>query len=193
MEPKVDEYINKSRKWQEELKKLRTILLGCQLNEEVKWGKPCYSFQKSNIVMMIGFKEYLAMMFFKGALLHDAHGLLVKAGDNSQASRQIRFTGVKQINEMETLLKTYVYEAIEVEKSGLKVSFKKTTDFDIPEEFQNKLDKNPSLKKAFESLTPGRQRAYLIYFSAAKQAKTRESRIEKYLPHILNGKGMDDR
>jgi len=192
MNPKVDGYLRKAKKWQEELKKLRMIILDCQLTEELKWGKPCYTFQKSNIVIIQGFKEYCALLFFKGALLNDANGILIKPGKNTQAGRQIRFTNVREIVEMETILKAYIYEAIEVEKAGLKVNFKKTTEFIIPEEFQNRLDEIPALKTAFDALTPGRQRAYILYFSAPKQSKTRESRVEKSMQQILNGKGLND-
>src|SRR3990172_810632 len=192
MNPKVDFYFSKAQKWQEELKKLRMILLDCGLTEELKWRSPCYTSQKSNIVIIQGFKEYCALMFFKGALLSDPNGILKKPGENAQAARQIRFTNVREIVEMETILKAYIYEAIEVEKSGLKVNFKKTTEFIIPEEFQNKLVEIPALKTAFDALTPGRQRAYILYFSAPKQSKTRESRVEKSMQQILNGKGLDD-
>jgi len=174
------------------LEKLRMIILDCQLTEELKWGVPCYTFQKSNIVLINGFKEYCALLFFKGALLNDANGILNKIGENTQAGRQIRFTNVREIVEMETILKAYIYEAIEVEKAGLKVNFKKNTELIFPEEFQNKLDENPALKTAFDALTPGRQRAYNLYFSAPKQSKTRESRIEKCMQQILNGKGLND-
>ena len=192
MNPKVDVYLSKSKKWQEELEKLRMIILDCHLTEELKWGVPCYTFQKSNIVLIHVFKEYCALLFFKGALLNDANGILIKQTKNTQAGRQIRFTNVREIVEMETILKAYIYEAIEVEKSGLKVNFKKTTEFIIPEEFQNKLDEIPALKTAFDALTPGRQRAYILYFSAPKQSKTRESRVEKCMQQILNGKGLND-
>jgi len=190
MNPKVDAYLSKAKKWQEELEKLRRIILDCQLTEEFKWGVPCYTFQKSNIVLMHVFKEYCALLFVKGALLRDAKGILVRQTENTQAGRQIRFTNVREIVEMEPILKAYIYEAIEVEKAGLKVSFKKTTEFIIPEEFQHKLDEIPALKTAFDALTPGRQRAYLLYFSAPKQSKTRESRVEKCMQQILNGKGL---
>jgi uncharacterized protein YdeI (YjbR/CyaY-like superfamily) len=193
MNPKVDWYFIKAEKWQEEIKKLRMIILDCQLTEELKWGVPCYTFQKSNIVLIHVFKEYCALLFFKGALLNDANGILNKIGENTQAGRQIRFTNVREIVEMETILKAYIYEAIEVEKAGLKVNFKKTTEFIIPEEFQNKLDEIPALKTAFDALTPGRQRAYILYFSAPKQSKTRESRVEKCMQQILNGKGLTER
>ena len=193
MNPKVDEFINKAKKWQEELKELRRIILDCQLTEELKWGQPCYTFQGKNIVIISGFKEYCALSFFKGALLKDANGILSKPGENTQAARLIRFTNVREIVEMEPILKAYLNEAIEVEKAGLKVDFKKTTDFIIPEEFQKKLDEIPALKTAFDALTPGRQRAYILYFSAAKQSKTRASRVEKYMQQILDGKGLHDR
>ena len=192
MNPKVDGYISQSEKWQEELEKLRTIVLDCQLTEELKWGVPCYTFQKNNIVLMHIFKEYCALLFFKGALLKDAKGILIQQTKETQAARQIRFTDVREIIEMEPILKAYIYEAIEVEKAGLKVNFKKTTEFTIPEEFQNKLDENAALKTAFDALTPGRQRAYILYFSAPKQSKTRESRVEKYMQQILIGKGLND-
>jgi uncharacterized protein YdeI (YjbR/CyaY-like superfamily) len=192
MNPKVDGYLRKAKKWQEELEKLRMIILDCQLAEELKWGKPCYTFQKSNIVIIIPLKEYCALMFCKGALLTDANGILIKPGENTQAGRWIKFTSVREIVEMETILKAYIYEAIEVEKAGLKVNFKKTTEFVIPEEFQNKLDEIPALKTAFDALTPGRQRAYILFFSAPKQSKTRESRVEKCMQQILHGKGLND-
>jgi uncharacterized protein YdeI (YjbR/CyaY-like superfamily) len=188
MNPKVDGYLRKAKKWQEELEKLRMIILDCQLTEELKWGKPCYTFQKSNIVIIIPLKEYCTLMFCKGALLNDANGILIKPGENTQAGRWIKFTSVREIVEMETILKAYIYEAIEVERAGLEVNFKKTTEFIIPEEFRNKLDEIPALKTAFDALTPGRQRAYILYFSAPKQSKTRESRVEKCMPQILNGK-----
>lgn len=175
------------------MEKLRMIILDCHLTEELKWGKPCYTFQKSNIVIIQGFKEYCALMFFKGALLNDPNGILVKPGEDTQAGRQIRFTNIREIVEMETILKAHIVEAIEVEKAGLKVDFKKSTELIIPEEFQAKLDENPALKTAFDALTPGRQRAYVMYFSAPKQSKTRESRVEKYMQDILNGKGLNDR
>ncbi len=192
MNPKVDGYVRKSKKWQEELEKLRTILLDCALTEELKWGKPCYMVEKSNVVILIGFKEYCALLFFKGALLNDANGILIKPGENTQAGRQIRFTNAREIVEMESILKTYIHEAIAVEKAGLKVNFKKPTEFIIPEEFQNKLGEIPALKTAFDALTPGRQRAYILYFSAPKQSKTRASRVEKYMQQIFNGKGLND-
>jgi uncharacterized protein YdeI (YjbR/CyaY-like superfamily) len=190
--PKVDVYISKSTKWQEELRKLRLIILDCQLNEELKWGVPCYTYENSNILLIHEFKEYCAILFVKGALLTDPNGILITQTENTQAARQIRFTNVREIDEMETILKAYVNEAIEVEKAGLKVNYKKSAEFIIPEEFQNKLDENSALKTAFEGLTPGRQRAYILYFSAPKQSKTRVSRVENYIPQILNGKGLND-
>jgi uncharacterized protein YdeI (YjbR/CyaY-like superfamily) len=192
MNPKVDEFLSKAKKWKAEYEKLRNIVLDCELTEEFKWMHPCYTFEKKNIVLMHGFKEYCALLFHKGALLQDAHGILIQQTENVQAARQIRFTNVQEIVEMETILKAYIYGAIEVEKAGLEVNFKKNTEFIIPEEFQNKLDEVPALKTAFEALTPGRQRAYILYFSAPKQSKTRESRIEKCMQQILNGKGLND-
>jgi uncharacterized protein YdeI (YjbR/CyaY-like superfamily) len=192
MNPKVDEYQSKAKKWQEEIEELRMIVLDCGLTEELKWGVPCYSFHESNIVLIHVFKEYCALLFIKGALLHDVNGILIQQTKNVQAGRQIRFTNVQEIVEMKTILKTYIHEAIEVEKAGLKVDFKKTMQFIIPEEFKNKLDEIPILKTAFDALTPGRQRAYLLYFSAPKQSKTRESRVEKCMQQILNGKGLND-
>ncbi len=192
MNPKVDFYFNKAEKWQEELDKLRMIALDCQLSEELKWGCPCYTLQNNNVVLIHAFKDYCAFLFFKGALMHDEHGLLIQQTENVQAGRQIRFSSISQIVELEPILKAYIYEAIEVEKAGLKVEFKKTTEYNVPEEFQQKLDELPVLKTAFEALTPGRQRAYLYYFSQPKQSKTRESRVEKYIPQILSGKGLDD-
>jgi uncharacterized protein YdeI (YjbR/CyaY-like superfamily) len=190
--PKVDFYFSKSKNWQKELEQLRIIVLECGLTEELKWGVPCYSFKKSNIVLIHVFKEYCALLFFKGALLNDANNILIQQTENVQSARQIRFTGFREIVEMESILKVYIYEAIEVEKSGLKVAFKKTKEYTIPEEFQDKLKENPKLKTAFKALTPGRQRAYFLYFSAPKQSQTRESRIEKSIPQILDGKGLND-
>lgn len=192
MNPKVDFYFSKNEKWQKEIEKLRTIVLDCQLNEELKWGVPCYTFQKSNIVLIHVFKEYCAVLFFKGALLNDANGILVQQTENVQSARQVRFTNLQGIIDLEPVLKTYIYEAIEVEKAGLKVELKKTKEFSVPEEFQIRLNEDHNLKTAFHALTPGRQRGYLLHFSAAKQSKTRESRIEKSIPQILNGKGLDD-
>ena len=190
--PKVNEYLRKAQKWQEEFEKLRMIVLDCGLTEELKWGHPCYTFQQSNIVLIHGFKEYCALLFFKGALLNDPNGILIQQTENVQAARQIRFTNVREIVEMEPILKAYINEAIEVEKAGLEVNYKKTSEFKIPEEFQKKLDEIPALKTAFDALTPGRQRGYILYFSAPKQSKTRESRVEKCLQQILNGKGLND-
>jgi uncharacterized protein YdeI (YjbR/CyaY-like superfamily) len=192
MNPKVDGFLRKAKKWREELQKLRKIILDCQLTEEVKWGQPCYTLDKKNIVLMHGFKEYCALLFFKGALLKDAKGILITQTENVQAGRQIRFTNARDIVQMEPLLKAYIQEAIEVEKAGLKVKLKKTNEFKTPGELQDKFDEIPALKTAFHALTPGRQRAYLLYFSAAKQSKTRQSRIEKYTRQILAGKGLDD-
>jgi len=189
MNPKVDEYLRKAKKWQEEMKKLRRISLDCGLTEELKWGKPCYTFQESNIVIIQGFKEFCALLFCKGALLNDPNGILKKFG--WQAARRIPFTNVREIVEMEPILKTYIREAIEAERAGLEVNFKKNPE-PIPEEFQNKLDEIPALKAAFDALTPGRQRGYILYFSAAKQSKTRESRVEKCMRKILKGKGLND-
>lgn len=192
MNPKVDFYFTKAKKWQEEIRKLRMTILDCGLTEELKWGVPCYMFRKSNIVLIHTFKEYCALLFFKGALLHDTNGILIQQTKNVQAARQVRFTSVQEIVEMEAILKAYIYEAIEVEKAGLKVDLKKTTEFTIAEEFQKKLDEIPALKTAFDALTPGRQRAYMLYFSAPKQSKTRELRVEKCMQMIFNGKGLDD-
>ncbi|MGV3464405.1 MAG: YdeI/OmpD-associated family protein [Heyndrickxia sp.] len=190
--PKVDEFISKSKKWKEEYDKLRNIVLACELTEEFKWMHPCYTYEDKNIVLIHGFKEYCAFLFHKGALLNDPHGILIQQTENVQAARQIRFTNVQEIVKMEPILKAYIHEAVEVERAGLEVNFKKTEEYIIPEEFQNKLDEIPALKTAFKSLTPGRQRAYIHYFSGAKQSKTRESRVEKYMQQILDGKGLND-
>jgi len=192
MNPKVDFYFSKDNKWQEEIRRLRTIVLSCGLDEELKWGCPCYTFDKTNIVLIHVFKEYCALLFFKGALLDDAEGILVQQTKNVQVARQIRFTSVREIVQMKSILKAYIFEAIEVEKSGLKPTLKKTEQYGIPEEFQKKLDKTPALKSAFKALTPGRQRGYILYFAAPKQSKTRASRIEKSMKQILNGKGLND-
>jgi uncharacterized protein YdeI (YjbR/CyaY-like superfamily) len=192
MNPKVDWFFNKDTQWQEEYVKLRMICLDCGLTEELKWGCPCYTLNKQNIVLIHGFKEYCAFLFFKGALLSDPNGILIQQTKDVQSARQIRFTNVLEIMEMEPVLKAYIYEAIEVEKAGLQVALKTTADFTIPDEFKSKLDHIPALKTAFEALTPGRQRGYLFYFSQPKQSKTRESRVEKYIPQILSGKGLDD-
>ena len=191
--PKVDEYLENAQTWRKEMEKLRKILLGCELVEELKWGKPCYSFQDGNVAILQGFKDACALMFFKGALLKDPDGILERPGANSQAARRIMFTSVKQITAMESSLKGYIQQAIEVEKAGLKVKLKDVQEFAIPDEFQHKLDKMPALKKAFEALTPGRQKGYLLHFAGAKQAKTRASRIEQCTPQILAGKGLHDR
>jgi uncharacterized protein YdeI (YjbR/CyaY-like superfamily) len=190
--PKVDVFLRKAKKWRQEFEKLRSIILDCQLTEELKWGVPCYTFQNSNIVLIHGFKEYCAILFVKGALLHDAKGILIQQTENVQAARQIRFTNVREIVELETVLKSYIREAIEAEGSGLKVNYKKTTEFITPEEFQKRLDENPALRTAFDALTPGRQRAYKLYFAAPKQSRTREARVEKYVQQILKGKGLND-
>jgi uncharacterized protein YdeI (YjbR/CyaY-like superfamily) len=192
MNPKVEFFFTKAKKWQEEFKKLRMIILDCPLTEELKWGCPCYTFQKTNVVLIHGFKEYCALLFMKGALLKDANRILIQQTENVQAARQIRFTNVRAIVEMEPILKAYIDEAIAVEKAGLKVNYKKNTELIFPEEFQNKLDENPALKAAFDALTPGRQRGYNLYFSAPKQSKTRASRVEKCMLRILKGKGLDD-
>ena len=192
MNPKVDFYFDKATQWQEEIKKLRTIALDCGLTEALKWGCPCYLFEKSNIVLIHVFKEYCAFLFFKGVLLKDTHGILIQQTENVQAARQVRFTNVQQIVELEPVLKAYILEAIEAEKAGLKVNYKKPSEFKVPEELQTKLDKIPALKTAFRALTPGRQRGYILHFSAPKQAKTRESRVEKCMQQILNGKGLND-
>src|SRR5207249_6464255 len=190
--PKVDFFFSKAKKWKEEFERLRAIVLDCGLSEELKWGKPCYTFQNSNIVLIHGFKDYCALLFMKGSLLKDAKGILVQQTENVQAARQIRFTNVREIVEMEPVLKAYIKEAIEVEKAGLEVDYKKTSELVIPEEFQNRLDESPALKTAFAALTPGRQRGYILYFSAAKQSKSREARVEKCVQQILNGKGLND-
>lgn len=191
MNPAVDFYFSKDR-WQKELEQLRMIVLNCGLAEELKWGCPCYSFQKANIVLIHVFKEYCALLFFKGALLNDADGILIQQTKNVQAARQVRFTNVREIIQLKAVLKAYIYEAVEVEKAGLKVNLKKPSEFDMAEEFQIKLDTIPGLKKAFTALTPGRQRAYLLHFAAPKQSKTREARVEKCMPQILKGKGLND-
>ncbi len=192
MNPKVDFFFHKAVNWRPELERLRTIALDCGLTEELKWGCPCYMYQKSNVVLIHAFKDYCAFLFFKGALMQDKKGILIQQTANVQAARQIRFTSVKEIDKLKTTLKAYIYEAIEIEKAGLKVELKKTAEFNMPEEFQRRLDESLKLKKAFEGLTPGRQRGYLLHFSQAKQAKTRIARIDKYVPLILKGKGLDD-
>ena len=192
MNPKVDGLIKKSKKWQEEFETLREIVLDFPLTEEVKWGQACYTLDGKNVVLIHGFKEYCALLFFKGALLKDPNRILIQQTENVQSARQIRFTNLREIVEMKPILKAYIQEAIELEKAGLKVKLKKTSDFKVPQEFQKKLDESPALKKAFAALTPGRQRGYLFYFSAAKQSKTREARVEKCIPQILQGKGLED-
>ncbi|PYI56484.1 YdeI/OmpD-associated family protein [Paenibacillus flagellatus] len=189
---KIDPYFSKLKKWKEEFELLREIVLDCGLTEELKWMHPCYTFDHKNIVLIHGFKDYCALLFHKGALLKDHHGILVQQTKNVQAARQVRFTDVQEIEEKQLILKAYLVEAVEVEKAGLQVNYKKTAEYAVPEELQNKFVEIPDLKTAFEALTPGRQRAYMLYFSSPKQSKTRESRVEKYIPHILNGKGMDD-
>jgi len=191
MNTKADFYFNKGN-WQKETQQLRKIVLDCDLKEELKWGCPCYTFEGKNIVLIHVFKEYCALLFFKGALLNDTEKILIQQTENVQSARQIRFTNLKQIVKMAQVIKSYIYQAVEVEEAGLKVPLKKTKDFNIPEEFQKKLTEMPSLKTAFESLTPGRQRGYIFYFSQPKQSKTREARVEKSLPKILDGKGLDD-
>lgn len=192
MNPKVDGFLRKAKKWKEEFEKLREIVLDCELTEDFKWMHPCYTYENKNIVLIHGFKAYCALLFHKGALLKDTHGILIQQTENVQAARQIRFTNVQEIVEMSDVLKTYIRAAIEVEKSGVEVDFKKHEAYAVPEEFQTKLDDIPELKTAFEALTPGRQRAYLLHFSQPKQSKTRESRVEKYMQQILDGKGLND-
>ena len=192
MNPKVNWYFTKSTKWQKEIEKLRSIVLDCYLNEELKWGVPCYTFENKNIVLIHVFKEYCALLFFKGALFKDSKHILVQQTKNVQSARQVRFTNVKEIDQLKISLKSYIYEAIEVEKAGLKVDLKKTKEFEVPDEWKKKLKKDPKLKKAFNAMTPGRQRAYLLYFSGAKHSETRESRIEKSIKDILDGKGPND-
>ena len=192
MNPKVDFYFNKAGKWQEEVEQLRSIVLDCGLTEELKWGCPCYTFREGNIVLIHVFKEYCALLFFKGALLSDTHNILIQQTENVQAARQIRFTNAGEIAGQRNILKAYIYEAIEVEKAGLKVNLKQTEDFAVAHEFQQRLNTIPALKTAFEALTPGRQKAYLLHFSQPKQASTREARVEKWMPQILNGKGLND-
>ncbi|MCL9635845.1 YdeI family protein [Bacillus zanthoxyli] len=192
MNPKVDEFLTKAKKWKEEYETLRKIVLDCELTEDFKWMNPCYTFEEKNIVLIHGFKEYCALLFPKGALLRDSHGVLIQQTENVQGARQIRFTNVQEIAKKEAILKAYIYEAIEVEKAGLKVKAKKPEELIIPEELQHKFDEIPALKDAFTTLTPGRQRAYILHFSAAKQSKTRASRVEKCIPNILNGKGLND-
>ncbi len=193
MNPEVDWFFNKDTKWQESYAELRTLVLDCGLTEELKWGCPCYTFQENNVVLIHGFKDYCALLFMQGAMLKDEQGILIQQTENVQAARQIRFKNLQEILDKESIIKTYIKEAIEIEKSGLKLKLKKTSEFKMPDEFKQLLDEMPDLKTAFEALTPGRQRGYLLYFSAPKQAKTREARIEKYVPQILAGKGLEDK
>ncbi|MGE5440717.1 MAG: YdeI/OmpD-associated family protein [Bacteroidota bacterium] len=192
MNHKVDAFLSREQKWQKEFEKLRSIVFDSGLTEDFKWGVPCYTFQNRNVVLIHGFKEYCALLFFKGALLSDPNGILIRQTENVQSSRQVRFTSLKEIKELEPVLKSYVYEAIEVEKAGLEVEPKQTKEYQVPEEFQDKLNEMPRLKTAFEQLTPGRQRAYLLYFSSPKQSKTWLGRVEKSIPQILSGKGLND-
>ncbi|WP_126650689.1 YdeI/OmpD-associated family protein [Chryseobacterium aureum] len=192
MNPKVDFFFNDAKQWKKEFEKLRAIALSTELVEDLKWGCPCYTYEGKNIFLIHGFKEYCALLFFKGALMKDPEHILIQQSKNVQAARQIRFTEVKQINDREKILKAYMFEAIEIEESGAKVEMKKTKEFEMAEEFQHKLDQDPALKEAFKSLTPGRQRAYLLHFSSAKQSKTREARIEKCIPQIMDGIGLND-
>ncbi|MGN6477636.1 MAG: YdeI/OmpD-associated family protein [Flavipsychrobacter sp.] len=192
MNPKVDFFFEKESAWQKEYEKLRTIVLDCGLDEELKWGQPCYTFEGKNVVLIHGFKEYCALLFMKGALLDDPNCMLIQQTENVQSARQIRFTGVKEIVKLAPAIKSYIYQAIEVERAGLKVEMKQPAEFAMAEEFAQKLKKSAALKKAFEALTPGRQRAYLLHFSTPKQSKTREARIEKAIPQIMNGKGLND-
>jgi uncharacterized protein YdeI (YjbR/CyaY-like superfamily) len=192
MNPKVDTFLDEAKKWQDETRELRRIILDCQLTEELKWRQPCYTFQGSNVVIIQGFKAYCAMMFFKGALLKDSEGILVRPGKHTQAGRQIRFTNPREITQKEATLRSYIREAIDLEKAGLNVKLKETSDLKLPEEFRSRLDDSKVLRTAFEALTPGRQRAYIFYFSSAKQSKTRQSRVERHIPRILDGKGLND-
>ncbi len=193
MNPKVDRFLSNTRKWKQEMEQLRQILLDCNLTEELKWGKPCYTYRDKNIVLIHGFKDYCALLFIKGVLLKDTDDILIQQTENAQSARQIRFKNLDDITRQIKILKAYVFEAVEVEKAGLEVELKKTTEYEIPKELQDKLDKDKQFKTAFESLTPGRKRGYYLYFSDAKQAKTRISRIEKSFPHILKGKGYNER
>jgi uncharacterized protein YdeI (YjbR/CyaY-like superfamily) len=192
LNPKVDAYLQRADKWREEFENLRSIALDCDLAEELKWGEPCYQLNGKNVVLMHGFKDYCAYLFFKGALMKDPNGILVQQTENVQSARQIRFTNSGEIAQLRPILKAYILEAIEVEKAGLKVEMKKTAEFALSDEFKTRLDGDAALKQAFEALTPGRQRAYLLHFAQPKQAKTRESRIDKAVPDILAGKGLND-
>lgn len=192
MNPKVDGFLRQEKKWKEEFEKLREIVLDCELTEDFKWMHPCYTYENKNVVLIHGFKDFCALLFHKGALLQDTHGILVQQTKNVQAARQIRFTNVQEIAELEPILKTYIQQAIEVEKAGLQVNLKEHVEYSIPEELQTRFDEIPDLKTAFDALTPGRQRAYILYFSEPKQAKTRVARVEKCMPQILEGKGLRD-
>jgi uncharacterized protein YdeI (YjbR/CyaY-like superfamily) len=192
MNSKVDAYISELQKWKQELEQLRAIVLDCGLVEELKWGTPCYMFQKNNIILLGAFKDFCIISFLKGALLNDAESILTKMGENTQAARVVKFTSVKEIKKLQAILKTYIFEAVEIEKAGLKVEPKKHSEYTIPEELQNQFKQNSDFKKAFDALTPGRQRGYLLYFSDSKQSKTREARIEKYMSRIMKGKGLND-
>jgi uncharacterized protein YdeI (YjbR/CyaY-like superfamily) len=192
MNPKVDFYFQKEGKWQKELQTLRPVMLQCGLTEELKWGVPCYTFGKGNVVLIHVFKEYCALLYFKGALLNDPNGILIQQTKNVQSARQVRFTSVREIVDLEAVLKAYTYEAIELERAGLKVVLKKTTDYVVPVEFEKSLSEVTGLKEAFEALTPGRQRAYIFYFSAPKQSSTRSARVEKSIQDIIAGKGLND-
>jgi uncharacterized protein YdeI (YjbR/CyaY-like superfamily) len=192
MNPKVDWYFDKAGQWQAATEQMRNIVLDCGLIEELKWGCPCYTFQGRNIVLIHVFKEYCAYLFFKGALMQDPENIMIQQTENVQSARQVRFTDVKQVVKQQAVLKKYIYEAVAVEEAGLQVPLKKTKEYVVPEEFQTKLDELPALKEAFEALTPGRQRGYLFYFNQAKQSKTRTSRVEKYIPQILAGRGLED-
>ena len=191
--PKVDPCFEEAARWREEMEALRKIILECPLTEELKWGKPFYSVQGGNVLVIWGFKDHAALGFCKGALLHDAHGILSQIGENTQAVRKVRFTSVREIAGLEPVLKAYIHEAIEVERSGREVAYKATSEFVVPAELQKKLDETATLKNAFEALTPGRQRGYLLHFAAPKQAKTRAARVDKCTPQILAGKGLNDR
>ena len=192
MNPKVDKFLSKAKQWQDEMEKLRTILLQCGLTEELKWGKPCYAFENSNIVVIQGFKEYCALLFFKGMLLNDPEGILTKTGENTRVGRQIRFTDTKEILKLKPVLKSYIYQAIELEKAGMKVPPRNPAELKVAEELQQKFDESPAFKTAFAALTPGRQRTYHFHFSTPAQSKTRQSRIEKCMPKILKGKGLNE-
>ncbi|WP_259015885.1 YdeI/OmpD-associated family protein [Emticicia fluvialis] len=192
LNPKVDFFFNKATQWKAAYAQLRSLALGCGLAEDLKWGCPCYTHQGNNVVLIHGFKDYCALLFFKGALMGNADGLLIQQTANVQSARQMRFTSLSEVATQEAIIKAHIYEAIEIEKAGLKVTLKKTSDYTIPDEFQQKLDTNPALKTAFEALTPGRQKAYLFHFGQAKQASTRLARVEKFIPKILEGKGLED-